>query len=99
MSSSELNPSQILFGTVWPPGGVTITLACFVALVATKYCLVFMHFRPIFLKKVDSKYTSGHFFSETISSKKFQPKFPIFRQSDGDATWWPNSFIENLTCG
>ena len=27
ISISELNPSQILFGTVWPPGGVTITLA------------------------------------------------------------------------
>ena len=30
---------------------------------------------------------------------KFQLKIPIFSQSDGDATWWPNSSKQNLTWG
>ena len=130
MRISELTPSQILFGTVWPPGGVTITLAknwnfwlkffgrnliwkkmtsnIFWAQFSSKMDLKcsktwlfyntcsyqiqfsFYAFSTYFYRK-NGKYTRGHFFSETISSKKFQPKFPIFSQSDGDATWWPNS--------
>ena len=61
--------------------------------------LVFGHFRFIFEEKMDPKYPWGHFFPNRIPSKKFKLKIPIFSQSDGDATQWPNSSKQNLTWG
>ena len=61
--------------------------------------LVFEHFRSIYEEKMDPKYPSGHCFQKRILSKIFQLKIPIFSQSDGDATQWPNSSKQNLTWG
>ena len=74
-------------------------LDCFIALLAIKHSPVLRHFRSFFKENMDPKHHRGHFFLKRIPSKKFQLKIPIFSQSDGDATWWPNSSKENLTCG
>ena len=73
-------------------------LDCFTVPLATKWVNVFGHFWPIFGLKIDPKYPRGNFLPKRIHQKKFQLKIPIFSKSDGDATWWPNSYKKNLTC-
>ena len=60
---------------------------------------VFGHSRSFFEQKIDPKLPRSHFFSKRIHQNKFKLKIPIFSKSNDDATWWPNSYKKNLTCG
>ena len=60
-----------------------------------KYCC----FELIFGQEMDSKASSANFFHIRIVHKKFQLKIPTLRKNDCSATWKPNTYQKNDTCG
>ena len=60
-----------------------------------KYCC----FELIFGQEMDSKASSANFFHIRIVHKKFRLKIPPLRKNDCSATWKPNTYQKNHTCG